>query len=565
MEIFNLIPKVDQTQEFLEIANDFSNPLEIVREGISNAFDAGAKTVHIEFRTDLEFGEKQLVIGIKDDGKGMDKAGLQSFFDLGNSLNKNNADAIGEKGHGTKVYLNSSYIEVKTAKDGKYYRAFVIDPYKKLFKGEIPEITVEINDNPNFLKGTEVTIRGYNRNRREKFTHQILKDYILWFTKFGSVENMFGINKNSDTKLYLKGLNEDNFEQIKFGHIFPEGSESIDVLFAKYLVQAPYYFCKRVIKKGQLKDFPEIEFEAIFAIEGNKVKQQANPMIRRSGYQAPNGSYTVQERYGLWLCKDYIPVQRKNQWITKKGSEYTKFHAFVNCQELKLTANRGSIDNTPYEILDNIEAEVLKCYNEIISGDDWTELEWLEQESVGYKTVEKEKSEFKKRIDKIKKTKIAYYKDILLVEPQRETGVFALTIKIMMLEPDLFTFKIIDYDTHTGIDVIVKGNDKLPLTQSKLFYVEFKNILGKDFNHSFENLFSIICWDTELKHNDKIIDINQEERSLKIISPENNKDYTRYFLDHPRSAHRIEVFVLKDYLKQKLGIDFRPRNDKDLI
>ena len=33
-------PKVDSAQEFIEIALDFSNPLDLVREAISNAFDA---------------------------------------------------------------------------------------------------------------------------------------------------------------------------------------------------------------------------------------------------------------------------------------------------------------------------------------------------------------------------------------------------------------------------------------------------------------------------------------------------------------------------------------------
>ena len=77
-------------------------------------------------------------------------------------------------------------------------------------------------------------------------------------------------------------------------------------------------------------------------------------MIRRSGYNAPAGAYTIQERYGLWLCKDFMPIQRKNEWITTKGSEYTKFHAFINCQDLRLTANRGSIENTPSEVLQDL-------------------------------------------------------------------------------------------------------------------------------------------------------------------------------------------------------------------
>ena len=35
-----------------------------------------------------------------------------------------------------------------------------------------------------------------------------------------------------------------------------------------------------------------------------------------------------------------MPIQRKNEWIAVKGEEYTKFHAFINCQGVSLTANR---------------------------------------------------------------------------------------------------------------------------------------------------------------------------------------------------------------------------------
>ena len=31
-------------------------------------------------------------------------------------------------------------------------------------------------------------------------------------------------------------------------------------------------------------------------------------------------------------------------------------------------------------------------------------------------------------------------------------------------------------------------------------YVKFKYLLSSAFNHSFENLHNIVCWDTELKH-----------------------------------------------------------------
>lgn len=288
-------------------------------------------------------------------------------------------------------------------------------------------------------------------------------------------------------------------------------------------------------------------------------------MIRRTGKARISGDYTVQERYGIWLCKDFIPIQRKNEWIIYKGSEYMKFHAFFNCQDLQLTANRGSIDNTPSEILDDIRFEVKKIYDEIVESKDWTEMEWLESEVTSYKTAEKERKDFDWRKLKITKTNIAKYKNITLIEPKRESGVFALTLQLSILEPDIFPFFMLDYDTHSGLDVIAKADNTTPITSASLYYIEFKYMLSCDFNHSFQNLYSIVCWDTQLKHDEIVKDVNSEERKFQIIQPADEKDYTKYYLDNPRSIHKIEVFILKDYLKQKIKIDFRPRTVQDIL
>lgn len=563
MEEFEIIPKVDETQEFIEIANDFSNPLEIVREAISNAYDAKANNIKIKFLVEKDYGESTLKIEIEDDGSGMDRTGLQSFFDLGNSLRRQDKDSIGEKGHGTKVYFNSNKIEVLTWKDGKEYHAIMDNPYRKLYNRQVPKVTVEEKECETNSSGTKIVIWGYNNNRRDKFTHEILKDYILWFTKHGSIEKVINPDKYK-TILHLQGLGRDDYEKISWGHIFPKDSKDINKLFETYLTKAPNYFSKCIIKTGTLKNYPEIKYEAIFNIEGTKVKYSYNPMIRRRGYNAPRGAYTIQERYGLWLSKDFIPIQRKNEWITYKGSEYTKFHAFFNCQALKLTANRGSVENTPSEILQDIQDEVKKIYNEIIQSDDWAAMEWLENEATSYQTTEREKKNFEWRLKKVNRANVATYKNITLVEPERESGVFSIFLMLSTIKPDLFPFQIIDYDTHDGIDVIAKGDNKIPIASSKLYYVEFKRILEKGFNHSFENLHSIVCWETSIKHDDILSDINKEERKMQILSPENDSDYTHYYLDNPRKAHKIEVFVLKQYLKEKLNIEFKPRT-KDAI
>ncbi|HRY51434.1 MAG TPA: ATP-binding protein [Candidatus Paceibacterota bacterium] len=563
MKEFTLTPTVDATQEFIEIANDFANPLDLVREAISNAFDARAKEIRLAFEAETMNGETVFVITLTDNGDGMNAAGLQSFFDLGSSTRRNDKTTIGEKGHGTKVYFNCKRLIVDTQRDGNRFVATLDEPFSKLHKRQIPPVTVKESASETAASGTTIKIYGYNSNRRERFTHDRLRDHIMWFTKFGSVERLFGVDKLADVKLLLKGLDADEFETLSFGHTFPAESGNINALFTAHTIQAPKYYCKRLVKTGHLPNHPEIKYHAVFSIEGNRVKYDNNPMLRRPGYNAPEGAYTVQDRYGLWLCKDFIPIQRRNDWITVRGTEFTKFHAFLNCQDLRLTANRGSIENTPAEILQDIEAVARKIYQEIVEGDEWLQLSYLEEESESYNTIEKEKKNFELRVTKANRANIAQYKNTVLVEPQRESGVHSLVVQLMTLEPDLFPFTVVDYDTLEGIDIIVKDHNTVPVHTSRLYYVEFKNLLAKTFNHSFENLHSIICWNTELKHGDIVKDINKEERQLSVVAPANQGDRTRYFLDHPRKAHKIEVYVLKDYLAQKLKIEFRPRTATD--
>lgn len=562
MESYIITPKVNETQEFIEIANDFSNPLDLVREAISNAYDAKCSEIEISFEVIKQYGESILKIILKDNGSGMTPDQLQSFFDLGNSTRRDDVDAIGEKGHGTKVYFNSKKIEVLTSNGVHGFEAIMEEPFKKLFDRKIP--TVNVTSKSEIDKGTKITIYGYNNNRRDKFTHPILKDYIIWFTKHGSVENQFSEPSNN-VRLFLQGLDENSFEEINQGHYFPEDSKNINKLLDNYMVKAPDHYSKKIIKSGALKNFPEIKYEAIFGLEGRYIKYEYNPMLRRPGYSAPEGAYTIQERYGVWVCKDYMPIQRKNEWITFKGSEYTKFHAFVNCQDLRLTANRGSVDNTPSEILHDLKDEVRKIYDSIVKSDEWTSMEWLEEEASAYQTTEKEKKNFDWRISKINRANIAIYNGITLVEPERESGVFSIFLMLSQMDETIFPFHIIDYDTHDGIDVIAKGDKKTPISSAKLFYVEFKRTLASGFNHSFENLHNVVCWDTEIKHDDILKDINNEERKMQIISPGSKDDYTHYFLDNPKKAHKIEVFCLKSYLKEKLSLSFNPRTSDAVI
>lgn len=200
MTEFVLTPTVDKAQEFIEIANDFANPLDLVREAISNAFDAHATDIRLAFETEILSGETTFLIRLSDNGDGMDRSELQSFFDLGNSTRRGDRNTIGEKGHGTKVYFNAKRLIVDTQRDGIRLIATLDAPFSKLHDRKVPEVLVQEKDSDTGASGTTITIYGYNNNRRERFTHSRLRDHIYWFTKFGSIEHQFDAGDLSNIK-----------------------------------------------------------------------------------------------------------------------------------------------------------------------------------------------------------------------------------------------------------------------------------------------------------------------------------------------------------------------------
>src|SRR5260370_7048982 len=87
--------------------------------------------------------------------------------------------------------------------------------------------------------GTSIRVYGYNQNERSAFVQNVVKDYIIWFTKFGSIETELGIDLLKDLNLDLKCLNGEEFETIPFGHYFPPPNHDIDKFFHHYFSHAP--------------------------------------------------------------------------------------------------------------------------------------------------------------------------------------------------------------------------------------------------------------------------------------------------------------------------------------
>jgi hypothetical protein len=110
----------------------------------------------------------------------------------------------------------------------------------------------------------------------------------------------------STEPLHLKCLDRDDFEEIPFGHYFPQENGNIDALFEKYGSSAADMFVRRYVISDRLKELPEVTYDAVISVEGDQVKRDYNPLIGERR-RRDTGRYRVADRYGLWLCKDFIP------------------------------------------------------------------------------------------------------------------------------------------------------------------------------------------------------------------------------------------------------------------
>ena len=132
-------PQVNAEAEFREIVHDFGNPLEILREAISNAIDAHATWIKIDFRVEEVEGSKRSIITLLDNGEGMTREVLsRDFWGLGYSLSRERKEAIGEKGHGTKIFLRSESITVRTQSAEGVYLSECLRPISALTQKENP-------------------------------------------------------------------------------------------------------------------------------------------------------------------------------------------------------------------------------------------------------------------------------------------------------------------------------------------------------------------------------------------------------------------------------------------
>jgi len=553
-------PRVNESSEFLEIASDFGDPMELFREALHNAYDWHATEFTITINVENIAGQDKLVIELIDNGDGMDKETLtNNFWNLGDSKSRGNHNSIGEKGHGTKIYLRSDKVVVHTSDGNVSFESVCESAFQQLNNGQVhcPRIRESEEKYP---KGTGIRIEGYNNNQRAKLKQAIVKDYLYWFTVLGTVATQFEGREIRDFKVFLKALDVDEPEALCMGHPFASENKNINKLFDEYGENAADHFVKKYAYSNQsLESMPEVKYDVVIYFEGDEAKRKYNEMIKmRSSNKT--GAYKVSDRYGIWLCKDFVPIQRVNEWITSFGTGSNSFgllHGFVNCQKLKLTANRGTIANTNQRIIDELREAVRKIIDEInidlYKHDIFLLTRWKDEA----KTLDFEKAAFEKRKQRVTQKQFFKIRNHLFLTPRNEAELYGLFISLYTLYPEDFEFEPLDYDESAGIDLLARNKTENKIADCDYWYVELKYQLGATkFNHSFSNIRYIVCW--ELSPN--VLDgsklktsVEETERVLRII-PKKEGSPKKYYLESDDSALRIKVICLKEYIVEQKHI-----------
>lgn len=162
--------------------------------------DPGGVTIKPPF----EMGVANLVIELIDNGTGMSRDTIiNHFWNLGDSKSRGNQYAIGEKGHGTKIYLRSDKVLVQTNDGIDSYETECEGAFFSLNAGEVHSPKVRKSDQ-SFSKGTHIRIEGYNNNQRSTLKQDILKDYLYWYTILGTIENQFPNRQLREFKFFCK-------------------------------------------------------------------------------------------------------------------------------------------------------------------------------------------------------------------------------------------------------------------------------------------------------------------------------------------------------------------------
>jgi hypothetical protein len=557
-----------------ELAENKVSALEVVREALSNARDHGAERVWIRTEKDQR---NEVTITIADDGEGMDQERLEAFWGVGATSKADRKQAIGYKGHGTKLFFDCQRLSVATRTGPSApWRITTLDAPLKRADDEVPEATLQPGSalektiaELGLDRGTVILIEDVGFEDRNDLTSRSkIESYCDWFTVVGDVRSglfdarvefhrayadglaviddlrpherdmrpllvnlringekayaPLGLGPTHKDKDFLRAWPDDVDAYknrpglLAYGHRFADVHEST-------LGATRVRDDRSSLRLTSPASWTTEDGIAIVArVEGHR--RQLDTYLEAS-WQGHSGLYGFEQRFGLWLCRDFIPITQRNDILREALGRASRsrlrfelanlrnWKVFVNYQDFRLTANRNEISNRTSletritEALATVLADALKNR----SFQDWVE---RLRNATLERWKKREVDQMRERLDDVEAWAQTTPKrdgiDPMAVRglPLRDKD-YSLPLKAPRSEQELFyvygllsgryemPIHIVEYDASEGVDAI--GQLLVPALSSERrahVRVEFKlEVLpGDPIHHFFDAIDVIICW-----------------------------------------------------------------------
>ena len=413
-------------------------------------------------------------------------------------------------------------------------------PWETLKRGTVPTYRYD-EAHGTHGSGTRIVVDGFIAKQREFKTLDSLIQYIRWYTVLGSFGEYFDRSRTMDVDIQPT----DSYTPVRvpFGFRFPD--EQTD------LGGGTDNTCKLIgpITKecGQAEDGQIVTVQFVGAILG-----EAHRNI------VPH-TYT---QMGLWLCKDFIRIERDNTILEDVfGGQYyyRSVLLFANCQALDLTANRNDIrkDQEEYDlavagikdICDQIrQDQFVKSYFAAKKRNDEAEKRRKDEEQA---RRDKERREAAKKASREKRLNRYRARPTLespnienapIKEPCNEAETALLLQAMISSRHPGIDFVVGDYNTHSGVDMIIEITDK---DVESIKFAELVFSLDKLFawRHPPDGYHVVVCYELGgVGENQEF----EDGRGAKLVK---KQVAGRYALMVGSDA--IDVYVLREILQAR--------------
>jgi hypothetical protein len=580
--------KIDVTNLVRELAENKVSALELVREALSNAKDHLARRVWVRTTRSPRGSVSVLLM---DDGEGMTDERLEAFWGVGASAKS--AASIGYKGHGTKLYFDCQRLTVATRATGDAgFRLLSLESPAKKDDLHVPVRPLSPEDalfadlqQAGLLEGTGTAILIEHLSAEDAdalLSRSRVESYCDWFTVIGDVRSGLFDSRLAFHQALQKG--GDAIEALRPNEVslqpltvrlkvngekdyFPlgQGPTARDKEFlAKWhedlaafaaqpgLLAFGHRFADQHFSAAGAKRVRDDMTAICLTAPSNWVNEDGLAIVARveghrrqretyleASWQNHNGLYSFDGRFGLWLCRDFVPMTQRNDLLRRALEQASKgrlrfdfnstrnWQIFINYQRFLPTANRNGISNQ-----EPLEARIVEALVAVLSQALKQEsfLEWVSR--LRQAKLDAEREVELKHMDDRRDGVVTWInskakKDV--IDPMAVTGLpelereSSLQMQAPRSEQELFylygllsarfemPIQVLEYDASQGVDAIgLVRNPKLvqpPATHGRIEF-KFEVSANNPIDHFFDAIDVIVCWKV-----DRIGDIYEKSSS----------------------------------------------------